>query len=221
MRRKTDRELYVYALSSPGFPRRLSLLGRRLNCIDIGDVDAVVEYSSSLGRSLDDIQLQHRIVCRLAARASALLPARFGSIVAESALVALVMERQQEIRGALRLVRNCEQMTVRVFGPAGSESRDSSPMATTGTAYLIGRQERAHHVPPDVEVIRRELGELVKEERIAQGERGVRTVVYHLVSRRTVAQYRRRASVLPTLLSPHAVTVTGPWPAFAFAPELF
>jgi hypothetical protein len=218
MRRQTDRAVYVYALSSPGLPRRLSVQGRRLNCIAIGDVDAIVEDSPP-GRSLDDIQLQHRVVTHLAARATALLPARFGSVVTESALHALVSDRREEIRSALRHVRNCEQMTVRVFGPAPSES--AADAGRSGTAYLLKRQDRAHHVAAEVEVIRRELGGLVKDERVAPGDRGIRAVVYHLVARRTVAQYRRRALVLPSLLMPHAVTVTGPWPVFAFAPELF
>ena len=71
------------------------------------------------------------------------------------------------------------------------------------------------------EIIRRELGALARAERAEAGERGVRLVVYHLVARRLISRYRRRASVLPTLLTPYTVTVTGPWPVFAFAPELF
>ena len=218
--RETEREVYVYALSSPGLPRRLSVLGRRLNCLTIGGVDVIVERSGTPGRSLEDIQLQHRIVSRLAARASALLPARFGSMVTEGAVKSLVSERQDEIQEALRLVRNCEQMTLRVFGPAEREEA-TDPPSGSGTAYLARRRERAHQRPPELEIISRELGALVTAERAEAGERGVRLVVYHLVARRLVSRYRRRASVLQTLLTPYAVTVTGPWPVFAFGPELF
>jgi hypothetical protein len=220
MRRDPDREVYVYALSSPGFPRRLSVLGRRLTCITIGGIDAIVERSRTSGRGLEDIEVQHRIVSRLAARASALLPARFGSVVTEGALRALVTERHDEIEEALRLVRNCEQMTVRVFGPAAREGA-TDPPSGSGTAYLTRRRERAHQRPPEVEIIHRELGALAKAEQAEAGERGFRLVVYHLVARRLVSRYRRRASVLQPLLAPYAVTVTGPWPVFAFVPELF
>jgi hypothetical protein len=220
MRRETDREVYVYGLSSPGLPRRLSVLGRRLHCIAIGGIDAIVGRSSTPGRSLEDIELQHRIVSRLATRASALLPARFGSVVTEGALRSLVTERHDEIEEALRLVRNCEQMTLRVYGPAERDGGTDPPSAS-GTAYLARRRERAHQRPPEVEIIRRELGALARAERAEAGERGVRLVVYHLVARRQVARYRRRASVLQPLLAPYAVTVTGPWPVFAFVPELF
>jgi hypothetical protein len=159
-------------------------------------------------------------VAELAARATALLPARFGSTITETALHGVVSDRHDEIRTALRQVRNCEQMTVRVFGRADAESAVSAT-PRTGTDYMTRRQERAHYTPPEVELIRRELGALVKEERVAAGERGLRAIVYHLVARRMVARYRRQAAVLQSLLAPHAVTVTGPWPVFAFAPELF
>jgi Gas vesicle synthesis protein GvpL/GvpF len=220
MRRETDRDVYVYALSSPGLPRRLSVLGRRLQCIAIGGIDAIVERSGTPGRNLEDIQLQHRIVSRLAARASSLLPARFGSVVNDGALRSLVTDRHNEIEDALRLVRNCEQMTLRVFGPAEREDA-TDPPSGSGTAYLARRRQRARQQPPEVEIIRRELGALARAERAEAGERGVRLVVYHLVARRLISRYRRRASVLQTLLTPYAVTVTGPWPVFAFAPELF
>jgi len=219
MRRPTDRELYVYALTSPGLPRRLTVLGRRLTCISLGNVDAIVAGSIPPGRTLGDIQLQHCIVSQLSARTSALLPARFGSIVSATALSTLVSERHDDIQAALRLVRNCEQMTVRVFGRSTQEVTPEA--ASSGTAYLVARQMRAHHVPPEVEVIHRKLGRLIKDERVAQGERGLRAIVYHLVARRAVAKYQRRAATLPSLLAPYAVTVTGPWPAFAFVPELF
>jgi hypothetical protein len=220
MRRETERAVYVYALSSPGLPRRLSVLGRRLQCLAIGGIDAIIERSRAPDRSLEAIQFQHRLVGRLAARAPALLPARFGSVVTEDALRSLVSERQGEIEEALRLVRNCAQMTVRVFGP-GQDALFADSESVSGTAYLTRRRERTHQRPPEAEIIRQELGSLARAERAEPGERGIRLVVYHLVARRQVSRYRRQASVLQVLLSPYDVTVTGPWPVFAFAPELF
>ena len=220
MRRQTDRELYVYGLSTPGFPRRLTVLGRRLHCMAFGSVDALVAHSGPPGRSLADIQFQHRLVSHLAARARALLPARFGSFVTESALGELLSARRDEIEAALRQVRYCDQMTIRVFGPNPGAPAPATPVSS-GTAYLRKRQRQAHHVPAEVAVIREELGALVREERIAPGEGRLRAIVYHLVARRSIPQYRRRAAVLPALLAPRTVTVTGPWPAFAFVPELF
>ena len=221
MHRATEHELYVYALSSPGLPRRFSVLGRRLQCIAMGGVDAVVERTMPPQGTLDDVQRQHRVVSRLAERSAALLPARFGSSIAEEALRSLVEERHAGIRAALRQVRGCEQMTVRVFGAPDVEEGAASRVPQTGAAYLAQRRRLAHHEPPEVPVIRRELAEVVKAERVEGGRSGVRVTVYHLVPSRRLPQYRRRASVLQSLLAPHAVTVTGPWPVFAFTPELF
>jgi hypothetical protein len=61
----------------------------------------------------------------------------------------------------------------------------------------------------------------VKAERIASGERSGLVTVFHLVPLEKLDSYRRRASGLQSMLPRHAVTVTGPWPVFAFVPELF
>ena len=93
----------------------------------------------------------------------------------------------------------------------------------SGTEFLEQRRERAHHEPPEVEVVRRELGPLVKAERVAAGERGAGSsrsfTSSRDVSHRRLPPAVRRQSVAK--LRPRTVTVTGPWPAFAFAPELF
>jgi len=220
MRRDTDRQLYVYALSAPGFPRRFSMLGRRLRTLPIGEIDVVVGDAPAADATLEAIQWQHRIVGELATRTASLLPARFGSAIAEDTLRSLVSERQDELSAALRHVRHCRQMTIRVFGAV--EPAEAAPaVPRSGTDYLAHRRDRARREPPDVAVIRRALGDLVKAERVEPGERGVRVTVYHLVATRRLAGYRRRASALQSEITAAAVTITGPWPAFAFAPELF
>jgi hypothetical protein len=220
MRRETDRQLYVYALSAPGFPRRLAVRGRTLRALSIGKVDVIVGRPPSPDRTVEAVQRQHRIVGELAARTSSLLPARFGSAIDEDALRSLIFERQDELREALTRVRHCQQMTIRVFGAI---EHDAVPLAPpmSGADYLARRRERALHEPPDVAVIRRALAGVVKAERVEPGERGIRVTVYHLVAARRLAEYRRRASALQSLPTASAVTVTGPWPPFAFAPELF
>ena len=61
----------------------------------------------------------------------------------------------------------------------------------------------------------------VKAERVAAGERRRLVTLFHLVPHEGLEAYRRQASSLQGLLRPLTVTVTGPWPAFAFGPELF
>ena len=77
--RETDRDVYVYALVVAGAAAPVERPRPAVACVAIGGIDAIVERRHAPAADLEDIQLQHRIVSRLAARASALLPARFGS----------------------------------------------------------------------------------------------------------------------------------------------
>jgi hypothetical protein len=148
------------------------------------------------------------------------LPARFGSLVDEESLRAAVAEHQTELLEALTLVRGRQQMTVRVFGAPAEPIREPG-VPTTGTQFLETRRARAHYVPPEAETIRSVLGRFAAAERVEPGERGLRVTVFHLVPRDELNAYREQASVLQSRLAPHQVTVTGPWPAFAFGPKLW
>jgi hypothetical protein len=212
--------LYVYALTEPGMPRRLPVRGHSLHVISLGPADVVVERRRDRpDASAEALQDQHAVVLHLASRCDALLPARFGSLIEEGALRTTLTGHDAEIVDALNLVRGRQQMTIRVFGAPD----DGGPAAdrSTGTAFLQSRKERAHYVPPEVTTIRTELGPVAAAERLESGEGGLRVTMFHLVARNRVAAYRRRASALQQALTPHRVTVTGPWPAFAFTPVLF
>ena len=112
-------------------------------------------------------------------------------------------------------------MTVRVFGEP--ERAASAPTPTSGAAFLQQRRALAHHETAEVAVIRREFGDSVRAERVERGRHGIRVTVFHLVPRKRLATYQRRALVLQHKLRQDGVTVTitGPWPAFAFTPDLF
>ena len=156
-------------------------------------------------------------VCRL----SVVLPARFGSVTDESSLRAVVSRHRREILAAFEQARGCAQMTVRVFGPGAAIPEESRPAARTGTEFLERVRDRSKHVPPQAATVRAEMAAYVKAERIASGERSGLVTVFHLVPLEKLDSYRRRASGLQSMLPRHAVTVTGPWPVFAFVPELF
>ena len=232
MTARNDR-LYVYALAEPGLPRQFTVLGHRLRSLPLDGVDVVIEHRPPPDFTTDAVRRQHAIVTRLASRQPAILPARFGSIADEASLRSLVSRRRKEIVAALEQVRGCAQMTVRIVTPtvptvstlspgsADARSGDPASSARTGTEFLERRLERARHVPPEVEILRRELGSLVRSERVAAGEREGLVTVFHLVPHQKLDAYRRHASGLLSKLQPRTVRVTGPWPVFAFAPDLF
>jgi hypothetical protein len=214
--------VYVYALAEPGLPRRFTVMGHRLCSLALGEVDAVIESRRLPDFTTDAIRQQHALVARLAAREPAILPARFGSVADEPALRTLVSSHREEILAALEQVRGCAQMTVRLFFGSTNATRDvAAPAARTGTEFLNRRRQRARQLPAEVERVRRELGPVVRSERVAAGERGGLVTVFHLVPHSAIDDYRERAARLSQILLPLTVTVTGPWPVFAFAPELF
>ncbi len=229
MTARNDR-LYVYALAEPGLPRQFTVLGHRLRSLPLDGVEVVIEHRPPPDFTTDAVCRQHAIVTRLASRQSAILPARFGSIADEASLRSLVSRRRKEIGAALEQVRGCAQMTVRIvtptvsaFSPGSADARSGDPVsgARTGTEFLKRRLARARQVPPEVEHLRRELGSLVRSERVAAGEREGLVTVFHLVPHKKLDAYRRHASELLSKLQPRTVSVTGPWPVFAFAPDLF
>ena len=219
---EVERSLYVYALAAPGLPARFTILGHRLRTMGFEGIDAVVAPRARVEPSTEAVERQHSIVTRLVARNSAVLPARFGSIVTADHLRSLLESRRDEVLSALRRVRGCDQMTVRLFGQP-EERRPAASAAPSGTAYLEQRRTHAADDSPEVDVIRRHLGQCVRAERVESGRHGVRVTVFHLVPRKRLAAYQRRALVLQQKLRQGGATVavTGPWPVFAFAPDLF
>ena len=213
--------LYVYALTEPGLPRFFTVLGRRLHKLPIDDVAAIVERRERPEFTTDAARQQHDIVSRLASRLSVVLPARFGSVTDESSLRALVSRHRLAILAAFEQARGCAQMTIRVFGQDAATPDAPRPVARTGTEFLERARERSNQVPLEAATVRAQMSAYVKAERIASGERNGLVTVFHLVPLERLDSYRRRASGLQSMLPRHAVTVTGPWPVFAFAPELF
>jgi hypothetical protein len=213
--------LYVYALAEPGLPRLFTVLGRRLHTLRIDDVAAITERREPPEFTTDAVRQQHDIITRLTSRLPVVLPARFGSVTDEPSLRALVSRHRLEILAAFERARGCAQMTVRIFGPGNGIPEESRPAARTGTEFLERARERSKSAPPEAALVRGEMSAYVKAERIASGERSGLLTVFHLVPLESLDLYRQRASGLQSLLPRHAVTVTGPWPVFAFAPELF
>jgi hypothetical protein len=63
------------------------------------------------------------------------------------------------------------------------------------------------------------LSDLVRAEQLEpHGRPGLVASVYHLIDRGAAEAYRRRVQSAP--LEGVRVTVSGPWPAWSFAPEL-
>lgn len=210
---------YVYALAAPGLPRRFASRGRTLRAIDIGDISAIVERVRKAPDPTErTLREQHAIVGQLAARVDALLPARFGALFTPAELRARVKAEHDVIRDALDRVRGRVQMTVRLY--SASAPPPALPHVSSGTAYLAARSERERALRRDAARIRRAVSRFVGEQRLDSGKGDVRGTLYHLIRAEHVDRYRTAVEAFAPSLAPVRLTVSGPWPAFAFVPEL-
>jgi hypothetical protein len=159
-------------------------------------------------------------VRRLAATTAAVLPVRFGTLVADAGeLGRCVRPRARELRAALALVAGREQMTLRVYGAPAVVAglRRASGSGGRGTRYLE-RQARAAAVP-ELDPVRPALAGLVRAERAARGgPPPLLACVYHLVDRGQGPAYRAALRGATRRLVGVRVRASGPWVPYAFAP---
>ncbi len=196
------------------------LAGHRIELVDAGGVFAAVERIAERPRvSEAALRAQHDVVMRLLADVEELLPARFGSFMDEGELRQVLALRREIIDEALDLVRGRVQMTVRLKEDAPASSpAPALTNATSGTAYLESRRAAAApRLPMSATALSAAGGHLVVAER-AERSPGVNAVsIYHLVAKADVRRYTSAIS----LLSMRDLSLSGPWPPFAFAPDLW
>lgn len=213
------RTVYVFALTSHAMPP-FAVKRRHVEFVDLAGFHAAVERRHEPpALSESSLRTQHDIVTRLSDRIDAVVPARFGALIEERELRDILGARRQLVEEALALVRGRVQMTVR-FRKAPESMRHGNPAAsaaTSGTAYLEARRNAASAMPALAGVVATAVADLTIAERSEAGTERAPAVLYHLIARGNVARYNDAVSLLKSA----AVSVSGPWPPFAFAPDLW
>lgn len=235
--------LCVYAIIRRRLSSRALLKVRRADVrqVTAGGVSAVVaDCKTPPLPSARALRGHDAMVRRIARAAPAILPARFGTAVSsERALVALLRTWSKDLSKALALVDRREQMTLRVFartrrageGEGAREGRPAEAGAAGGTGEAGGKGPGASYLlrravelgtaeAPELEPLRHAFASLVAAERIARHDRGPLVLTaYHLIPRGAATAYRsllrRHAAALD-----HRAVSSGPWPPYAFVPEL-
>jgi hypothetical protein len=212
--------LYVYAVLEGDPP---PLPGARMRFVSCGGLSVAVRSAPGPPAPRRPALRRHaEVVHRLWDAAPAVLPARFGSLVAdEPALLRELQPRLPELRAALRRVRGRAQMTLRVWNPVagrrGPATSHPDAVPGTGRQYLAARAAfwRGADVPglPALLEALRPLRAAEHIERHAQAP--LAASVYHLVDRARVGEYRRALARGRGRLR---LRVSGPWPPYAFAP---
>lgn len=221
--------LYIYAVveGDPSGPLGEGIGGEPLWRIDAGginDIGAVAGLIPNLPQPSPEIlKRQDAVVQHLAGLFTTLLPVRFGESAAdEAALAAKLAPREAELAEALKLVRGCVQMTLRVFGePDPAPEPGPTSAAGPGTRFLEIRrreQERMRSLP-EIDSLSQALRPLLKAERIERHAAGpLLGTAYHLVPREGTAAYLAAVEETRDRIGGRRVAATGPWPPYAFAP---
>jgi hypothetical protein len=212
--------VYLYAVLGAPPPQTpgVGVCEEPLRLVDLGGPLALVgDVTATLSPDPSTLTAQDALLRRLAPGVDAILPARFGTLLADdAALVQALAPRRSELTEALARVAGCEQMTLRVWGEqAAPISQAEGEGSGPGARYLAARR-RARQVP-EVEALRERLGALVRGERTERHDRPpLLATVQHLISRGESARYLAEVDAVGPRLHPWRVTVTGPWLPYAF-----
>jgi hypothetical protein len=163
------------------------------------------------------LRAQHEVVLALAEKIDPLLPVRFATRMTHHDLQNAIRRSATVLAAALDNVKGRRQMTLRLIGVPQSSA--ISTVQLSGAAYLQQRRA-AYSIPAELDVVRAAVSQFVAEERMAPGRAGVRITLFHLVEGDRTASYQRAVERSSRAMPPGSVTITGPWPPFAFAPEL-
>ena len=206
--------LYVLAITDRPVSLRTAA-GKPTRAVEIDGLFAICERRRSVPPPTDRVlRAQHASIVALAARVGAILPVRFGALLDQTALTALIRANRSELRRALDEVRGMVQMTARI--PGEPPKRDAGP-ASTGRGYLEARRLAASPpLPPPARAFLRSVEALVARERRVAGSGQLLATIYHLVPAADVATYCRQAEDARAA----GLSITGPWPPFAFTPQL-
>jgi hypothetical protein len=217
---------YVFALVDKVPTRRAGKgLTGPLSFREVSGAFAIVERRADVPPiEFGSLKRHQDVVNRLAAQVPAILPVRFGTLLEPEHLEEATSERDDEIAEAFDLVRDKVQFTWRVAGGRRSgigdrKTGNAVASATSGTAYLRRAARAANPAPPAAfRALRARLAPLMTKQRYQPGTAAIPEAVYHLVDKGNVDRYAAAAAALRKA-SP-LLTVSGPYPPFAFAPEI-
>ena len=216
--------LCIYAIVAAGH-RTPEVAGVRLRAVRCGTVSALGSPVRRVPAPAPaQVRRYHRVVAGIAEQVSSILPARFGTVMDDAELDAILSMRGRTLTTALRHVRGRVQMTIRV--PAGTGARQAmtsnvprpsgdGQVRRRGTAYLQTRaaETAAERQIPGFEPVRAAVRRWVRDERIELTD-GIASV-YHLVPRTSVNAYARAVHLALDRAGMRAV-LSGPFPPYAF-----
>ena len=224
--------VYVYALvaEAPSEGLGTGMSGEALRVVTCGRLLAVVGDTSARPPVTSTALREHdRTIRRITAVTDAVLPMRFGSMVdGELELAGHLEPAEAALEAALVLVAGREQMTVRVYerqarAEEGTRIAAPPPAAANlgpGARYLLDRRRTLEHDPhrAALDAVLAAPASFIRAQRIeSHGSRPLIASVHHLIERGQGAAYAAVLHAGTAHLIDAALTVSGPWPPYAFA----
>src|SRR4051794_21167194 len=206
--------LYLYAITHPGPAPEVRGLGDRpVRAIGQGPLRTIASEHEDLRLEGGEEELwaHERVVEALMTR-GAVLPMRFGTVVAEEdAVVAALEERGEQLRQGLERVRGAVELGVRATLAVPASERDPSEAAGPGTSYMLGRLRRDQDGQRAAARIHDPLAALARDStsQVTWRERPVLKAAY-LVDAGEVEAFRRRVEGLDGQLGEATIVCTGP-----------
>lgn len=213
---------YVFALlDTPPSRRAGKGLSGPMTVRDMGACYLAAERRADVPPiELGALKTHHLIVARLWNTAPAVLPVRFGTLLESGEIADALEGKDEELIDAFDRVRKRGQFSWRALRAHGVK-RASGVQASTsmsGTEYLR-RAARASTPPARFSTIRRQLAPFVAAERYEGSRPALPETLYHLVDRTNIDAYRDAGARISSS-APFAATLSGPFPPYAFVPEL-
>jgi len=176
------------------------------------------------------LQKHQAVVARLCERVPAILPVRFGTLLEGEEIEEVLQERDGEIAEAFSVVRRRVQFTWRRTKDT-KEAKETKERRTkkqvgdprgeaeTGTEYLLrAARAKSPAPPPAFRALRSKVAPLVAAERYQPAAAQLPASLYHLVDRSAIERYEVIGEAIAHA-SP-GLRMSGPFPPFAFAPEI-
>ena len=194
---------------------------QRLHTVTEGPLAAIVaDHDGAPPEPAIEALQEYEQTVRLLMSSGAILPARFGSVLAdESTVRALLRRRRRDLLARVRRVRGAVELALRAswLGAARTPVNGSRGGSKSGTSYLRERLELRQSA-------RRVASELDPLSALARSSRrtlspapDLPVTEAYLVERERVREFVAMVRQLDDRLDDVELTCTGPWPPYSFA----
>jgi hypothetical protein len=166
---------------------------------------------------MDALKQHDAIVARIWAQVPAILPVRFGTFLELDELRETLMDRDEDLADAFAVVRERAQFSWRNLRAPMEALPSGAPPARSGAEYLRRAAGQGASIPARYGAIRKAVAPYVQRERFQPAMTPRPERLYHLVARGDIKAYETLGRKVTFRA---AIACTGPWPPYAFAPEM-